>query len=159
MFKPIRVKGFTLLELMVTVAVLAIVLMLAAPSFAEFTVSSNTIAVSSDLSADIGIARSQALQFGGPVTMCPSTDSATCGGIWADGWIILGADGALVRARTRIPDGFALTSGNVAGLVFSATGSLAAVTNWTLCKPGYEGRIIAISLAGRTTTQKTTCLP
>lgn len=91
--------GFTLLELMVVLAIVAIMSMLAAPSFQRL-IQSNTMssAVNSFLS-DMRYARSQAIKSGRSVVMCRSnapeapspscgSDSGTGGAGWVSGWII-----------------------------------------------------------------------
>ena len=56
------VRGFTLIELMVTVAVLAIVLTIAVPSFSNLIQSSRTNALVNELNGTLQIARSEALK-------------------------------------------------------------------------------------------------
>ncbi len=83
-------KGFTLLELLVTLAVLAITLGIGFPalgSVVERTRIANTYHV---LTASLMAARAAAITRGEPVTVCPSLDGARCrhDQVWEDGWII-----------------------------------------------------------------------
>ena len=86
--KKDRNAGFTLVELMVTIAVAAVLLVVAVPSFQSMLVNNRISAQTNDLVADLAIARSEAAKRGGRVTVCASDDGATCGGSWANGRIV-----------------------------------------------------------------------
>ena len=83
-------KGFTLTELMVVTAIVAILLGIAIPSYKYLTTSYRLSAEVNDLVGDLQFARGEALKEGTPVTACISADGATCGGAgnWALGWIV-----------------------------------------------------------------------
>ena len=73
-------RGFTLIELMVVVAIAAILLMVAAPSFNETIEQSRVETVQNDLMRDVAFARQQALSRNSLVTICRSADGASCAG-------------------------------------------------------------------------------
>ncbi|GHD48545.1 type IV fimbrial biogenesis protein FimT [Marinobacter persicus] len=74
-------SGFTLIELIVTIAVLAIVSMYAIPSFREVVMNNRLTAQTNEVTSLISYARSEASKvLGGVVTVCGSTDGATCSG-------------------------------------------------------------------------------
>ena len=74
-------RGFTLVELMVTIAVLAVILVVAAPSFRQLLEVQRVRAVAFDMVADLTLARSEALKRGATVTITP-----TNAGDWTGGW-------------------------------------------------------------------------
>ncbi|MGH8085316.1 MAG: GspH/FimT family pseudopilin [Lysobacter sp.] len=83
-------KGFTLLELMFTLAIAAIILGMGFPALAgviERTRVSNTYHL---LTASLMAARTAAITRAKPVTVCPSLDGRHCRDdqVWEDGWII-----------------------------------------------------------------------
>jgi type IV fimbrial biogenesis protein FimT len=84
-------RGFTLVELMVTLLVLAVLLGLAVPSFRDAALSSRLTGYANDLVASVQIARSEAIKRNATVTLCASTNGSTCAtaGGWEVGWIIL----------------------------------------------------------------------
>lgn len=86
-------RGFSLLELMMTLTVAAILFGVGVPSFID-TIRSNRAATNiNELSTAFAIARSEAIRRGANITVCRSSDNATCGASWADGWIAF-VDGA-----------------------------------------------------------------
>ncbi|WP_308363766.1 MULTISPECIES: GspH/FimT family pseudopilin [unclassified Microbulbifer] len=95
--------GFTLIELMVTIAVLAIVVTIAAPSFTTMIHNNQSVALGEELVTAINFARAEAVKRGDNVSICASSDGTTCGGNWTQGWIVV-ADNASGAAAPN-PDG------------------------------------------------------
>ena len=81
-------RGFTLLELMFTLTVAGILLGVGVPSFIDFVRSNRAAANINELSSAFAIARSEAIRRGVNVTVHRSSDGATFGADWADGWIV-----------------------------------------------------------------------
>jgi type IV fimbrial biogenesis protein FimT len=100
-------RGFTLIELMVTLAVAAVVLGLAVPNFTQMMRNNNSITAGSELSVAINYARSEAVKRAKRVSLCASSDGLTClaAGNWKEGWMVF-----VDNAAT---DGAALTVGTV----------------------------------------------
>ena len=84
-----RQNGFSMTELMVVVAIVAIVLGLGVPSFRYVTNANRLSAEVNGLLGDLMFARGEAIKQGLPVLVCTSADSATCAGTttWEAGWI------------------------------------------------------------------------
>lgn len=70
--------GFTLIEMMFTVIVLAVLLGVGLPNFRDFLRNSRMTAAANDLLADYNYARSEAVKRRLPVALCKSTDGTTC---------------------------------------------------------------------------------
>jgi type IV fimbrial biogenesis protein FimT len=95
----LKQNGFTLLELMVSLAVGAIVLTVAVPNYSSFVRNSRQTATANELLGALVLARDLAVTRNTRVTVCSSNDGAACGaGKWAEGWIAFldeDADGAV----------------------------------------------------------------
>lgn len=83
-----RMRGFTLIELMVTLVVLAIVVGVAVPNFSAMIRDNRSVALADELVGAVNYARSQAITAGGLVSLCASSDGTTCGSDWTEGWIV-----------------------------------------------------------------------
>ncbi|MDH5190313.1 MAG: GspH/FimT family pseudopilin [Gammaproteobacteria bacterium] len=90
-------KGFTLIELMVSLAVMAIFLTMAIPAFTDVIKNNRLVSQTNSLVADINLARSEAVKRGVQVILCRSANSTAavsslaCGGIaqtWTTGWFV-----------------------------------------------------------------------
>ncbi len=86
-------SGFSLIELMVAIAVLTILLSLAVPSFSTVIKNNRMTTLTNQLVLDLNLARSEAVKRGATVILCRSAAPATagCGGStqdWTTGWII-----------------------------------------------------------------------
>jgi type IV fimbrial biogenesis protein FimT len=85
-----RVKGVTLIELMVTLAIMAILAAIALPSFRD-SIRRNEVTTSSNaLLADLSYARTEAANRGLIASVCPSTDGQNCSTTttYDTGWIV-----------------------------------------------------------------------
>lgn len=82
-----QMNGFTLIELMVTLVVTAIVLSIAIPSFQSQMLNNRSIALGEDFASAINFTRAEAVKRAGRVSLCASDDGETCSGSWNDGFI------------------------------------------------------------------------
>lgn len=85
-----RLRGFTLVEVMITTATLGVVLALGVPAFASLSERASTESQFGALTVALAKARIAAITRGHPVTMCPSRDGNTCRTdlVWDGGWIV-----------------------------------------------------------------------
>ena len=91
----VRARGFTLIELMVTLAVAAVVLSMAVPSFQSVVNGNKLAGAANELIASLQVARMEAVRLGVRAGMCTSTNTntgtdgldATCSTANIDGWI------------------------------------------------------------------------
>ena len=89
-FRTADTKGFTLVELVVTIAVGGLILSAAVPAFREMILASRTTAMVNDFVGSLTLARSEALKRNERVTVCKSADGLSCttAGTWDQGWIV-----------------------------------------------------------------------
>ena len=79
-------RGFTLVELMITLVLMAILLSLGLPSFSTFIVSQRAKGAAFDLESSIYMARSEAIKRGRTVTLAKA--DAAPSGDWSQGWTV-----------------------------------------------------------------------
>jgi type IV fimbrial biogenesis protein FimT len=84
-------RGFTLVELMVAVAVAAILLTVAIPSFRDLTATQNSKTVGAELYASLLRTRATAIGLNGNATLTPKTAT------WAGGWQVLDPNGNVLE--------------------------------------------------------------
>jgi len=155
-------QGFTLIELMVTIAVMAILLMIAVPSFKEATLGSKLGSYANSLVAGAHLARSEAIKRSAPVTLCVSSNGTSCGtGGWEQGWIVRATDGTVIQSQQALPAGLKVTEGAAStSLVFNPSGVGATSAIFTVCRAtptaGGQERVVSVSLTGRPSVTKTT---
>jgi len=83
-------SAFTLIELMVTIAIAGVLLAIAIPGFGVMISNNRLTTQANDFVAAASFARSEAIKRGAPVTICRSNNGSTCGtGTgWESGWIV-----------------------------------------------------------------------
>jgi type IV fimbrial biogenesis protein FimT len=107
--------GFTLIELMFTVLVLAVLLAVGIPNFRDFLRNSRMAAQANDLLSALNLTRSEAVKRRAPVTLCVGTTNCAAGD-FEDGWLVFvdtDQDGAVdvgedvLRRHDPMPEGIA----------------------------------------------------
>lgn len=86
--------GFTLLELMIVIAMTGVLIAIGIPSYRSIVTTNALADISNDLSLSLKRARAEAITSGRDVVVCKSTatnaGSATCGGgDWSKGWLVM----------------------------------------------------------------------
>jgi type IV fimbrial biogenesis protein FimT len=170
-------SGYSLVELLVTLSMMALLLAMAAPSFAGFFRTNRLATASNELIVGLQIARAEAARRGRDVSICRSSDGATCasGGAWATGWIVFqdanssgaaaptGSGSELIRVFDALDQSLAL-AGPTSHLRFRPNGSVepsaGTEQEFTLTVTGCQGeqkRRIYVSRLGRVRTTAVGC--
>ena len=97
-----RECGFSLLELLVTLGVAAIVLSVGVPGFVGVVQNNRAATQANEVVTALSLARSEAVRRSARIGVCQSADGLTCGGAgWEDGWIVF-EDGAASDAAAPV---------------------------------------------------------
>lgn len=162
MFQIARVKGFTLIELMVTVAIVAVVASIAVPSFGTMIANSRIASTSNDLVGLINYARSEAVKQGRVVRVTPQDGANWENGVVA--WIDRNGNNAFDAAeaiRVISPAPGAVTIASTGNFGFtgggSSTGGGAVTMNVCDDRTGEMGSEITITLGGRVRAGEEPC--
>jgi type IV fimbrial biogenesis protein FimT len=163
-FRLTMSEGFTLVELLVTMAIMAVLLAVVVPTFKETRQANQLASYVNTLHASLILARGEAVKRNGRVVVCKSADGAACvtAGRWDQGWIVfwdsdndavLDAGETLIQRQTSLVSGFHLTgNNNVENYIsFRETGAANPGT-FTLCQQSSsstKARQLIVSSAGR----------
>ena len=154
-----RARGFTLIELMVMVAVLGILAVIAVPSMTAMVNSSRLRGATGELIATLQMARSEAIRRNARVTVCASNDGSTCtnSATWTR-WIIRGRDNTMGTdevIRDQTPGNSVQISGPADGIVFRPSGLIDSEATVTACvpvsNPAENQRVITVMISGSLT--------
>ena len=85
-----RLRGITALELMVTMAIVAILLATGVPTFKNYTWNLRMKTAMDSLQSDLNLARGLAISHNIQTIICPADDGIACSGSpdWKNGWIV-----------------------------------------------------------------------
>lgn len=149
-------RGLTLMELLVTMAIAAVLMAAAVPAFTATIQTNRAAAQTNNFVAALARARNEAMKAGVSVTMCRSADQTTCdggGAGWEVGWILFTEYGGNIPVRDFAGRAYAAGSVLTAPVV-RADGRLFA-TGTTLAD-GFTSRAEDILASGRGLAATTT---
>jgi type IV fimbrial biogenesis protein FimT len=158
--------GFTLVELMMTLALVAIIVSLAAPPLRELVINNRAQSSADELLSMMQYTRSEAIKRNTAVTACKvdPDDSEACSSDAADGWhqgllVFIDADAdsvvedpaQILQAREAM-GGDLSVSANADSVTYRPNGASANGADFSVCTPDGDkdkSRNIAISATGR----------
>lgn len=166
-------RGFTLIELMVAIAVAAILISIGVPAFRDLTASNQMRTGVNDLVTALHYAKAEAVSRGERVVLCKGSNTACqTSGDWTQGWAVFAdADvdgvldaGELLLARDTLTGSIEtfIGSGTAANSVtFTAGGrtTLGSAQRFVACDHrgfGQQARVIHVTVFGTTTVHKAT---
>ena len=171
--------GFTLVEMLIAMSILAILIAIAAPSLRDFVMDVRLTGQANDLMADLMLARSEAVKRDSRMALCPrksdmgkdgkkSGDSCSSGNQWDNGWMVVvdgDADGDRDAGTFSLTVRDTLSGSNKikndskgpkGAVIFGPTGATTStvVTFFTLCDSREKGRQIVVQPTGRAAVTK-----
>jgi type IV fimbrial biogenesis protein FimT len=156
-----RTRGFTLMEALVVLSIVAIVVAIGAPNLSFLIGTMNARSASFDLVADLALARSEAIKRNRPATVAPLV-----AGNWSQGWRITTTDPATgvavtLRERGALPAALGFTS-SAASLQFGANGRIGLDTapanlSWEITSSNAGPRCVVITPTGSARSKMGAC--
>ena len=172
-------KGFTLIELIITIAIAAIVMAIGVPAFQDMIRNNRIISQTNDVMSALSFSRSEAIKRGRPVVICKSSGGAGCAtsGNWDQGWMIfvdtdnnaaVNSGEEILRVHDALTGGNTLEgNGNVATYISYSSDGVTRLKNgggfqsgtltFGLCNSSKQKNTILISDTGRARIEKVTC--
>jgi len=164
-----RFKGFTLIELMVTLVVGGILAVIAVPAMTTFVESNRLTTTTNDLIIAINAGRSEAIKRGVPVILCKSSSGTGCSasGTWQAGWVLfVDVDGSggwttndvMLRSHEAVPPTLTITAA-ANSIVFKSLGTISAgAGGYTICNAKIKKkRAITLMALGQTSISEGSC--
>ncbi len=153
--------GFTLLELLVTMAISAILLMVAVPGFHDLYVTNTLVSETNGFVAALNTARGEAVRRGIRVTLRNTDGNKNCGDAWTM-FVDTNGDGSQDTGEATLKRGGAV-SGRVSFksnahftdyIAFTSTGDSNNIGTFVLCYDNslVKARAIIINFPGRIRT-------
>jgi type IV fimbrial biogenesis protein FimT len=146
-------KGFSLIELMIAIAVLATITSIGVPAFRDMILNNRIVTTSNTVLSIMQLARSEAVTQRRNITVCPSNDQVSCTtSNWQDG--ILVTDGTTpIRLVPASAEGISIIS-TATALTFTGNGTLSGGAQTFSVEDsrgsGVSSRNICINLVGQT---------
>lgn len=117
-------QGFTLLELMVTIAMVLILAAIAVPGVSSMVQNNAISSYANTISTSLMLAKSEASKRSEVVNFQPETN-------WSDGWRVEESNGSLIRQFDGIPDAYAVST-SATSVGFRNDGSITTSTAYTV---------------------------
>lgn len=164
-FNTLTAKGFSLVELVITLLIFGIITSAAIPSYTAFMTNNRLSNENTSLMLDFVMARSEAATRGTRVTVCQSANGTSCSsGGWKTGRIVfvdggtagvIGSNDEILKVSSKIQSGDNMTSTESDNYIsYNAAGVANSSMVITTCKSGFTGVKVTIYPSGRISKDK-----
>lgn len=153
-------SAFTLIELMVTIAVLAIIATLAAPNLSQMLHNTKVNTSSGDILSFLQQSRTEAIRLGKTVTVCGSPDGSSCLSANKTNWstgLIATHSGSTTPIQKLTFDSSQLSITGPETITFNTFGSTTAEHEITVTIPDANTYSVCVEVIGRAFKSKSGC--
>lgn len=153
-------RAFTLIELMVTIAILAIIATLAAPNLSQMLHNTKVNTSSGDILSFLQQSRTEAIRLGKTVTVCGSSDGSSCLSANKTNWstgLIATHSGSTTPIQKLTFDSSQLSVTGPEIITFNTFGSTTAEHEITVTIPDANTYSVCVEVIGRAFKSKTGC--
>ena len=153
-------SAFTLVELMVTIAILAIIATLAAPNLSQMLRNTKVNTSSGDILTFLQQSRTEAIRLGKTVTVCGSADGSSCLSANKTNWstgLLAKHSGSTTPIQKLTFESSQLSIIGPETITFNTFGSTTAEHEITVTIPGANTYSVCVEVIGRAFKSKSGC--
>lgn len=144
--KRLGVSGFSIIELLVVMAIIGVMITFAVPSYNEFIANQRARTSAQTLLGSLMYARSEAIKVNGNVTVTANANG------WADGWTIV-SNGTQIKNQQALQGVNIAEAAGTAIVTYNGRGRIggANAITFTVCDTGNHAlkRTVEVELSGR----------
>ena len=160
-------QGFTLTELLISLAVIAILISSVIPSMGNLIADRRVAAITSEMYSSLLLARSEAVKRRNTISVCSSVNGSSCDQAntgWHHGWLVFSdqnqdglfdGDEPLLRVVSKQPDLISISWNRGFSVSFNSRGQTSMAGSFEVCEKS-NVRAIVISMTGRARVEERT---
>jgi type IV fimbrial biogenesis protein FimT len=158
-----QARGFTLIELMIVLVIVAVILVIGVPSYNTLALRAKLKSYANEVVASAMTARSEAIKRNAPVRLCTSSNGTECagGGDWDQGWVVIDPNDTVVKYQQGLDGIKVFEVSSVHTMLFQPSGVSSTTVRMTVCQQEgsedliNERREVRITPTGRPTVKTT----
>lgn len=157
-------SGFTIIELMIAVAIAGVMAAIAIPGFSTFIKNNCMTTTANSLVTSLQLAKSEAVKRRQTVTVAPtksSGDADYASNEWGEGWTVADSTETIRVVELTCGVGKTTVDGDDTSVIYDSTGFTNTTSTFTICddRTLETGREVSVNSLGRPTTDNKHACP